>query len=190
MSETIVAKRYARALFELAQEKDQVEKLAQELEGVASLIQQVPELNSWLRHRGIPPDEKKAVLRRLLADRVGQLTLNFLLLLCDRKREAYLGAICQQFRILAQEAAGLVEGEVRSAFSLEPEQVRALEERFSQITGRKVRLEARVDPELIGGLVVRIGDRVWDGSLAQRLRSLKAHLTGLSLEQLRGDKAG
>jgi len=190
VSETRVAKRYAQALFELVKEKNRVEEVARDLEGVAGLFREVRELAAWLKHQGIPAEEKKSLFRRILADRVSPITLNFVLLLCDRKREGYLESICEQFRSLALEDAGLVEGEVRSALPLGPEQVKALEERFSEITGRRVRLKAKAEPQLIGGLVVKIGDRVWDGSLAQRLRSLKEHLAGTSLEQLRGDKAG
>jgi F-type H+-transporting ATPase subunit delta len=185
-----VARRYAQAFFELVSEKGLLDEAQQDLDRVMRLVQEIEELEPFLAHQGIPPAEKKAMLRRIFADQVAPLTLNFLLLLCDRRREAHLKSIHEHFQALALEAKGVAEAEVRSAVPLKEEQVRALEARLSQATGHKIRLKTRLEPKLMGGLVVKLGDRVFDGSLVQRLESLKEHIRALSLEELRGDKAG
>lgn len=190
MSEGRVARRYAQAFFELMAEKGLLERAEEDLKGVVGLVQEVKELQQLLAHRGIPAGEKKELLRRIFAEKIAPLTMNFLLLLCDRRREAYLPEIYRHFHALALEARGIAEAEVRSAHPLSEEQLEALKTRLAQVTGREIRLEQRLEPELIGGLVVKIGDRVFDGSIAQRLNRLKEHIKNLRIEELRGDKAG
>ncbi|MBC7334693.1 MAG: ATP synthase F1 subunit delta [Clostridia bacterium] len=190
MSEARIARRYAQAYFELMAEKGLLDRAEEDLKAVVDLAQEVPEFARLLNHRGIPAAEKKDLLRRLFAAQVSPLTLNFLLLLCDRRREALLPAIHRHFGALVLEARGVVEVEVRAAVSLSEEQIQALQASLSRVTGRAVHLRQRLEPGLLGGLVVKVGDRVFDGSIAGRLNRLKEHIKGMRIEELRGDRAG
>lgn len=173
-----VGKRYARALFELAQEKGLSEQVAGELAEVAGLVEAVPEMATFLASKRIGREEKKKTIIQLFTGKLSPLTLNFLQLLVDKGREAELPQVERYFRKLLRESQGLVEGEVTTAVPLTEEEVTRLEAELSQGLGRRVKLASRVDTSLLGGLVVKIGDRVIDGSLRTRLERLREKMAG------------
>ena len=102
--------------------------------------------------------------------------VNFIYLVLDKARENYLAGIVDTYDRLAAEEKKIVPAQVKSAIPLTKDQVAKLEERLSQITGRNIKTEIIVEPALIGGLTVRIGDIVYDGSIAKQLGLLKEHL--------------
>jgi F-type H+-transporting ATPase subunit delta len=116
---------------------------------------------------------KKAVLRDLFAKRVGKLTMLFLDLLVGKQREVLIPEIAEQFLALRDEMMGIVNADVTSAVELTRTQQKNVTKRLEEQTGKQVRTNFAVSPAIRGGLVVRIGDTVQDGSLAHQLRILR-----------------
>ena len=175
MLEGAVARRYARALFELAREKGRLEEVQSELHQVRGMFSENPSLQQTFERREVPPADRKAIVDRVFAGQP-QYVRNLLKLLVDKRREDFLAEIAAQFGHLVDEAAGVVEVEVRSAVPLEQGELEALRQGLARSGRPNVRLQARTDGELIGGVVLRIGDRLYDGSLSTRLRVLRDRL--------------
>jgi F-type H+-transporting ATPase subunit delta len=113
--------------------------------------------------------KKEAIVRRLFEGRVHPLVSSFLLLLVRKQREGLAPAVVAAYTALVDEREGVVEARVRAARPLSPEQAEKMRAELETITGRAVRLHLAVDPTLLGGVVVRVGDRVYDGNLRHQL---------------------
>jgi F-type H+-transporting ATPase subunit delta len=173
------AERYARALFSLARDQDRVDAVGQELATLVAAMREVPAFRDVLLRPLHPAKERRAALHAVGA-RLGfsPLLQNFGAFLIDQRRTRDLEAIADCYQRLAEEAAGRVRGEVVSAAPLEGAQLDRLRAALARRTGRSVDLEVRVDPALLGGVVARVGDLVFDGSLRTQLAQLRASLTG------------
>lgn len=171
-----VARRYAQALYEIAQAQNALETMEQELKGVAEAIEGTKELQKVLYHPQVLPAEKKNLLKALFADKVSAETLKFLSLVVDKRRENYIAGISAEFTALANAARGKVAAEVISAAELDQEQKQDLIKVASRMAGKEVETTFAVDPALIGGVVVKIGSKVIDGSIKTRLATLKSRL--------------
>lgn len=172
-----VAKRYARALFELAGEQREVEKVGAALESVAAALEASEELWDVVENPRHLPESKRKVIAAV-AERVGApvAVRSALMMLTDRRRLRHLRPIADAFHAMAEEAAGRLRAEVVSATVLPEAYYRELEGALSDITGRKVTLVRRTDPTLIGGIVAKVGDTVYDGSIRNRLRDIRHQL--------------
>jgi F-type H+-transporting ATPase subunit delta len=171
-----VARRYARALFDLAREKGLVDQVDQELGLVVSMIQQNPRLRAVMDDVLIVPEVKRDLVGKLFTGKVSQLVMNFLFVVIAKRREAYIPQMYRAYLDLANEARGIVEVEVRSAVPLPDQTLQALEAKLAKRTGKRVKFQTQVVPELIGGLVVRVGDQLMDGSVKTRLRRMHERL--------------
>lgn len=170
-SDRVVARRYAAALFEASAGKG--EQLRQELGDAYRRL--APSLET-LKNPTVAPAAKKELAAKN-AGGASERTLNFLKLLIDKKRMGLLPIIVSDFGRLLDENAGRVRAQVRSAAELGPQELDLLAKRLKAVAGKDVVVEAKVDPELLGGVVVRMGDTVLDGSIQGQLRQLKARLT-------------
>lgn len=173
-----VATRYARALFELAQETGQKDSLVAELERAAAAYTASAELQGALEN----PLVAHAAKRGILTDVADRLALsptakNALLLLSDRRRLRALPAIARRLRDLGDLAKGIAHAEVVSAAPLSEGFYMRLQAQLEKSSGKKLVLDRKTDPSLIAGVVVRMGDTVVDGSLRARLDALKTALT-------------
>lgn len=171
--------RYAKALFGLAQETGRVDAIRDELNGLLGAIADIPGLADVFVRPLHPAGERRAALKQLAGPLgLSPLVANFCAFLIDQRRTRDLAAIRDEFIRLAEEAAGRVRGEIVSATQLEPAQLERIQGALARRLGRQVDLSVRVDPELVGGLVARVGDLVFDGSLRSQLEQLRAQLTG------------
>ncbi|HXE72691.1 MAG TPA: ATP synthase F1 subunit delta [Candidatus Nitrosotenuis sp.] len=177
MLDETVAARYAEALYELARQDPGPAFALRELEDVARTLAGHAALNRALRAPTVPAQVKKAILKRLLEPRVRALILHFLYLLVDKRREAYLEAIVEAFRRKLRDEQGLVRCRVEVAAPLTTGTRDRLLERLSALTGKKVELEVVVRPEILGGAVLTVGDRLIDGSLRRQLEDLRERLS-------------
>jgi len=172
------ARRYARAIFELAGEEGQVEEWAQRLELVRDVLTR-PDARQVLANPAIAVQRRQEAASALLEPWLGREGLNLAKLVVGAGRIDDLDAIIDEYRRLADEAAGRVRASATTAVPLGRDDADRLTSSLSQRLGREVRLEARVDPAIIGGLVLRIGDRVIDASVATRLQQLRRQLAGV-----------
>ena len=176
MAELTVVRRYARALFDSANRAGAVEQLENELQAVDQLLRQTRQLTAALRAPTIPLTRKRELLNTAFGSRVSPLTLRFLHLVVDRRREDVLPQIYGEFRHLANELRGILPVQVTAATRLTDEERDALVSALTQRTGKQIRLEMAVDPALMGGVVLRMGDTVIDGSVRTKLAQLRQRL--------------
>ncbi|KUO51295.1 MAG: hypothetical protein APF76_17610 [Desulfitibacter sp. BRH_c19] len=182
MSNLAVAKRYGQALFELASEKNILDQLEKELTEVMQVIEESDELKKVVEHQLMNAELKQEIFRKIYSDNISSTTLNFLLLILHKRREIALGQIVNQFINLANEAKGIVKAQVKSATLLSPEHLEELRESLVKMTGKNILLEVTIDEKLMGGVVVRIGDRIIDGSVSTKLKMLEKHLKSVGLD--------
>lgn len=176
MNNSVVPRRYAQALLMIAVEHQAFDNFQEELEAVLQVLVEENKLYTALLSPRLQPQEKKLLLKKYLDGKISPLIENFLYLIVDKKRENFLPDIIQQYYKYADETRNIVEAEVYSAVSLTDKDYHKLEKRLSQAAGKKVRLKNIVDSTLLGGIVIKIGETVIDGSIVKRLALLKSHL--------------
>jgi len=173
MIQRTLAKRYARALLEVARERKEVKRVHEEIDAVAALWRAVPELRTLVHDPARPRARKQEMLERALAGKVSALVQRFLAVLLDHGRFAAIEEVAHALRELSDEAQGIARARVTTFKPLAKAQKEALVARLVRLTDRPtVELEETVDPSVLGGLLVRIGDQVLDGSIRGRLRRL------------------
>lgn len=167
-----VARRYAQALYEEAERQGRVEAIDEDVSFIRESLQGSDELVRFFKSPVIPRDKKKAVVQTLFEERVEPLTHRFLQLLIDKQREQLFSAVMESYQTLRDEQKGIVEARARTAHPLSDEGRQRLVRRLEEMTGKSIRLETKQDQNLIGGLVVRVGDTVYDGSVRHQLAAL------------------
>lgn len=175
-----VVQRYAVTLIEAAAETGADEPVGQDVERLRTVLDSSPDLVACLRNRLLEPQRQVRILESLFAERVQRLTMNFLRLVAGRRRVRLLPEILEACSEMLDARAGIVSAQVRSAAALGTDQVERLQERLGGFTGKQVRLQLRVDQNLRGGLVVQVGNTVFDGSLFTQLERLRRQLTGIA----------
>ena len=185
MSQRTVTRRYATALYEEADAAGGLAAVDDDVLMLRNNIESNRELSRFFESPVIPQEKKESILQELLEERVETLTLQFLRLLVQKDRETLTKAILDQYQSLRDEQRGIVDAEVTVAQPLNDEDRTALVEALEEKTGKDVRLHLEENPDLIGGLVIRIGDRVFDGSVRSQLNALRDQLQNatLSLEE-------
>jgi F-type H+-transporting ATPase subunit delta len=175
MSNPAVAKRYAEALFDVANTQGQVDAVEKELAGVVGVLEAHPALNNLLLTPSLSVEVKKQQITDLFGGRVSDIVLNFLKLLFDSRRQDAIIGINTEFVRLVDKARNRVKATVESATPLTEEELQTLTEKLGT-NGQQVELTKKVNPSLIGGLKVRVGDRVFDYSVATRLERFRQTL--------------
>ena len=173
-SEIRVASPYAKSLLDLAVEKGVLEEVYQDMTLLDKTIKENREFELLLRNPIVGSDRKKTILRALFTGRIHMMTGKFLEIISSKNRENYVPAIAAEFLSQYRVKKGIVRAEVVTTFPLTPE----LRERFRatvvDITGKRVELVEKIDPTLIGGYLLRIGDRQIDESIRTKLEELEA----------------
>ena len=169
--------RYAKALFALGKEEQNIQSLRSEVARLAELLAEHSDFREVLLTPLYPADERKTVLLQV-AERaeLSHLLKNFTAYLIDRRRLIDFPEIAEEFSRLADQDEGLLTAKVRSASPLDEEREQRLQRALSERTGRRVRLDIELDPTLIGGAIAQVGDLVIDGSLRTQLGQLRATL--------------
>lgn len=179
MNDAIVARRYAAALFSLGKKQGEaaMDSYGQSLAELAEMLSSEPKLGQLLRSPVIGPDEKKAVLGALL-DRMSAAPAmrNFCFLLADKERLGSLASIADWYGIMLDEAHGVLRGKVITAIKLSPERQVKLKEDLQKKIGKDMELVFSVDPEILGGMILAVGDRVLDSSLRAQLGAMRENL--------------
>ncbi len=167
---------YAKAIFEVARSEGDIEQVADELFRFARTLEREHELRQTLTDIAVPPEGKEKLLQDLLAGKASAHTLNILRFVIRQGRARAVVDIADELARLAEEESKREIGEVRTAVPLDEAQQRKLAEALGQATGKKVSVKVIVDPNVIGGVVARVGDVVIDGTVRHKLDMLRHHL--------------
>jgi F-type H+-transporting ATPase subunit delta len=178
---------YGEALFRLGEACGSVQRTERDLAAVLDLLEHREDVGRFLADPRVETRGKAEALQRLLDPGIDSSLLHFLLILLEKGRLKDLRAIAEVFFKKAAAVRGSVSGELVSAAPLPEEKVAAVEREMGRVLGKTVRLRARVDPMILGGVAVRLGDTVVDGSVRRRLEAMRAHLLA---SVLRGSATG
>lgn len=171
-----VARRYAEALFQVAVKRNEVDEVAQSLHEVAQAVGGSRELMSALHHPLLTDEKKQAIVRGVFGGKIREDVERFLFLVIQKGRAVMLPQMVEEFDRMVDEFRGAADAEAVSAVPLSPQQTANLEAALNQKFGVQVRLKTRVDESILGGLVVRVGDKLIDGSVATRLQQMNEQL--------------
>jgi F-type H+-transporting ATPase subunit delta len=166
VKQTILAKRYAKAIFTIGQEQGNYEEYNEVLQGLAKLFAETPEFEDALTNPLYPMEVKEKVMAGIVASMgVDTVMGNFLNLLVQKKRAEILPEIADAYKTMVDEAKNISHGNVISAVELSDELKTNIQTVLEKLTGKKVELSTSVDPSIIGGMVAKVGDLVFDGSI-------------------------
>jgi F-type H+-transporting ATPase subunit delta len=171
------ARRYAEAAFEIGRSDDTLERWERDLVRLSDALAS-EELRALVEHPAVAYADKERVLRRVVGD-VSPEALNLVLLMVRRGRPGAIERMVERFAELVRRHRGVALAEVRTALPLEDVQRTAVVERLHELTGDEIEINEVVDESLIGGITVRIGDRLYDASVRNRLERLRARLTAV-----------
>ena len=176
MLDKSVAVGYVQALFETAKARGRFPETVKDLEKVARLLRENPELKRILLHPAIPRERKSALIDRLLAPHLDPLVRNFLRLIIDKRREEILKFILDGYKSVADLIGGVARATVQTVIPLMEERLARIEEILKRLSGKRVEIKTEINPEILGGLVIRIGNTVIDGSVRSHLENLRRRL--------------
>jgi F-type H+-transporting ATPase subunit delta len=168
--------RYARALFEAARANGNTDAVAEDVVLVDETRRASPALLELLRHPRLSHDDKERLLRKAFEGRVQEVTLEFLLLLLRKGRFEVLPLLAKVFERLLENWRNQLRIQVIAAFPFNEHERSFLKEKMGSLTGREILLDESVEPGLLGGLVIRFGDKQIDGSLRSHLQKLRTEL--------------
>ncbi|MFQ5862562.1 MAG: ATP synthase F1 subunit delta [Candidatus Brocadiales bacterium] len=167
---------YLQALFELATSKNQLQQAANDLKTVAELFRENVQLRKIILHPSVTREEKTRLIKSILGPHLSPLVRNFLLLIVAKRRERILDDILERYQAVADSVGGTIRATVQTAIPLTDEKLARLKEALGMITRKTVEVDTKVTPEILGGAIVKIDNKVIDGSIAARLNNLRRRL--------------
>ena len=176
-----LASKYAAAIFEIAKDENNLDGYDKDLGTVRANVFALPDAVKFFQNPLIPQQAKKDLLKRAFDGEISATVMNFLMLLVDKKRIGVFNEIYDIFTSLKNKEQGILIADVTSAFPLTKKQQDALTRKLAGLTGRKIKVRTHKDTSILGGLIVKIGDKRIDGSAAGRLRALKSAISNEEL---------
>ncbi len=177
MKNLILAKRYARALLTIGQEDKKYKKYGEELDTFIAFLRENPDAENALTNPRYPVENRKKVLDILVEKmELSVAVRRFLALVLEKKRMPFIGSICECYHALVDELENISRAKIISAVPLEEKKLSAIIKSLEKIVGTKVIAETEMDPEIIGGVIAKVGDLVLDGSVRTQLLNIKENL--------------
>jgi F-type H+-transporting ATPase subunit delta len=176
MSTLIASRRYASALLSAAEEGNFLDQIVGELDVIKEVLENSRDLVYALRSPLVKGDKKIHILEEIFRNSVGEKMFLFLKLVARKKRAGLLPEIIDEFQILLDEKRGVINVDITSAVKLSDEQAEELIARLAAFTGKQIRARMSLDEQFIGGVTVKIGDTIYDGSISHKLLMLRQAL--------------
>lgn len=186
MRDQTVARSYAETLFELADRNQALEQYGEAIETVARLLEEDPRFRLFLETPRIDDEDRKAVVREAFERAIPKHVLNFVLVTIDKRRQRLLRRIASEYHALLDERMGREHVQVTVARPLDDTTRQVITNRLSSVLGKQAIPHIRVQPEILGGLVVRTGDTIYDGSIRRRLEGMRRSLLQVELPSADG----
>lgn len=179
MNNTVLAKRYAKALFQVGKEENSLDDFSKTLSGMAELYTATPEVLDGLTNPLYPQEVREKVMAHLIgAIKASSLMANFLNLLVQKRRADVLPDIAMVFQGLVDDERNMCQGTVISASEISSDLNDKIKTTLEKITGKQVVVTNEVDPTIIGGIIARVGDLLLDGSIKTQLKGLEESIKG------------
>ncbi|MGD2121484.1 MAG: ATP synthase F1 subunit delta [Gemmatimonadota bacterium] len=181
MTNETIARNYAEALFDLAQKQEGLEAFADGMDAVVGLLDQNPNFKLFLETPRIADRDKKELLKKVFGPVLPIRLLNFLQVTVDKRRQRLLGLIGEEYHALLDEHFGRAHVTVTVARALPAEALEELSRRLSALLGKEAIPHMRVKPAVLGGVHLKTGDTVYDGTLSRRIKQLRRQLVSTEL---------
>ena len=176
MRDETVARNYAETLFELARRNESIQEYGDALGMVAGLLEDDSRFRTFVETPRIDDENKKDVIRKVFRDKAPKQVINFVLITIDKRRQTLLREISEEYSLLLDNHLGREHVEVTVARPLDDTTANVVSEQLSKMLGRQAIPHIRVKPEILGGLIVRTGDMIYDRSVRRRLEDLRRRL--------------
>lgn len=174
MINNTLARRYAKALVQIGTEGGLIDLFRDELRAVERIFSASADLKAVFANPAFTAEQKKEIMKGLIAKvKCSEMVGNFLLLLVDKNRVAFLDQIVHTYETLADEQSGIIRPIIRTAFALDASQVSSIQSALEKKTGKKVIPQVTVDQNLLGGVVTQIGDTAFDSSVKTQLKRIQ-----------------
>ena len=173
---SVVGDRYAESLFDLAKEEKKVTQYLDDIKLVGEVLDSDTQIVQFFNHVLIENDKKIQLLDQSFKGNVDQYVLNFLKLLVQSRRIRYIDDIVKSYINLSNQYLGIEEGMIYTPYELTDQQIQDIEKAISQKENKKVTLKVSIDPSLLGGIKVQIANRIYDGTIKNKVEMLKKEL--------------
>jgi len=177
-----VARRYAFALLQMAEEQGSLNKVVEDVQLINNTLQDSRDLVLMLKSPIVKPGDKKEVMHKLFSSKLDELTIRFIDLLIKKNREKLIDQVFAAFREEYNKHQGILEVQVNTSAGLDKKQIKSLKKSLHERTGKKIELEIAVDKSLIGGMAVRIDDTVVDGTIKHKIEQLEHLFSSTSVQ--------
>lgn len=171
-----VAKRYSRALFQLALEEKKLEEVENDFIQIEDLSHESDEFKNFISNPLISEIEKAEIMAELFKDKLSDIGYNFLQLLTNKKRSSLLPDVIEEFQLMILQHRNILQGELVSVVDLSDTQIEKIKANIEKLTGKSVLFDMRLDPSIIGGFIVKVEDMIIDNSIRFQLNKLRERL--------------
>lgn len=176
MNQSIITARYAKAFFSLAKEKNMLDELKADIGALMEVCNESTDFTNFLESPVVKTSKKIKLFSEMFSGKVNELTLKFLILVSENKREAYIPGICRNFLSLSKKDMGVKSAVLTTAASLSGETNNKIKDILEKGLNSKIELKTNVNPEILGGMILRVDDKQFDASLATQLKKVKTSL--------------
>lgn len=180
----LVAKRYAKALFDVALELNKLDVLKEEINSISWVLESENKLKAIFEHPKLSKQEKKDIVNSLFKGKATDEIMNFLYILVDKRREKYISAIKKEYNSLYNTERGLIEGTITTAVPMSVEDKIKLQDKLSKEFGKTIILDNIIDDSVIGGVLIRIQDKIIDSSVKGMLEDITKNLNNVRVTEI------
>ncbi len=174
--DSLIRVRYAKAFFQTAKEKKMLGELKSDIENIISICNNTPEFIGLLHSPVVKTRQKSELINRIFKGQVNDLTLNFLVLITENKREAEIPGICRNFLELTRKDQNIKTATLTTATEINSNKIEKIRQIIEKETGAGIELSTQIKPELIGGMILRVDDKQYDASVATQLKKIRQQL--------------
>ncbi len=179
-----LAMKYSKAIFEYGKENDKLTVLKKDLKEVNKIVEESKEFNNLLFSVRILPEDKKNIIDSIFKDKISDYIRNFLKLLIDKRREVFLAQIIKEYNNKVDREMKTINVQVISAIKLSKQSEKELKDKLSSIYDSEIKLELKKDPSILGGMILKIGDQLIDGSIKNHLDGLTEKIEKIPVSEL------
>lgn len=179
MIESQIARRYATALFKTAKRVDQIDEILEDIKAIADLLRKDPNLKNFLEAPQILDQYKRELITTAFKHLISEALFSFLVLVLDKHRIVYLLAMAAEYERLVKEDQGILQARVITTRALDPVFKNRLKEELEKNTGKRIEMLLKIDPQIIGGMIVILGNKIIDQSIRRQLDELKEEMLAL-----------